>query len=176
MIDQRQVIKRRNQFFLYTHGLVLTPIFAYLAYIRLLGIKKFVCISAFRRYLWIFPKTSSYEATVDQRRLVKQRKFNFMQFTPMVDMDLICIHRARIPPESPILLLFGSWWGHLGVLMCFPMFPDLFRVIRVVKFEICQKKSFLGLIPLVNRPYEGGPKWKGKMTLFSTFLAIFQHN
>ena len=99
-----------------------------------------------------------------------------MQFTPMVDMDLICIQRARIPPESPILLLFGSCRGHLGVLMCFPMFPDLFRVIRVVKFETCQKKSFLGLIPLVNRPYEGGPKWKGKMTLFSTFLAIFQHN
>ena len=38
--------------------------------------------------------------------------------------------------------------------MCFPMFPDLIRVIRVVKCEICQNKSFLGLIPLVNRPYQ----------------------
>ena len=97
-----------------------------------------------------------------------------MQFTPVVDMDLRCIQRARIPPESPILLLFGSRWGYLGVAKCFPMFPDQFRVIRVVKFEICQKMSFSSLIPLVNRPYEGGPKRRGQMTLFSTFLTIFQ--
>ena len=110
---------------------------------------------------------------VDQSQVVKQRKFHFMQFTPMVDMDLICTQRARIPPESPILLLFGSRWGYLGVAKCFPMFPDQFRVIRVVKFEICQKMSFSSLIPLVNRPYEGGPKRRGQMTLSSTFLTIF---
>ena len=75
-----------------------------------------------------------------------------MQFTPVVDMDLRCIQRARIPPEYSILLLFGSRWGYLGVAKCFPMFPDQFRVIRVAKFKILPKMSFLGLIPSVNQP------------------------
>ena len=110
---------------------------------------------------------------IDQGKVVKQQKFNV---THSSDMDFRSTHKARICPECSILVLFGSQMGYLGVVKCFPMFPDLFRVIRVVKFEICQKKSFLGLIPLVNRPYEGGPKWKGKMTLSSTFLAIFQNN
>ena len=92
----------------------------------------------------------------------------------MVDMDFRCIQGARITPE--VLVLFGSWWGYLGVAKCFPMFPDLFRVPKVVIFEFQQKKSFLGSYTIVNWPYLGRAKKRGQMPLFSTFLGIFLHN
>ena len=50
--------------------------------------------------------------------------------------------------------------------MCFPMFPDQFRVIKVVRFEFQQKKSFLGLHTVVNWAYFGGVKGGGSDTNF----------
>ena len=56
------------------------------------------------------------------------------------------------------------------------MFPDLFRVPKVVIFEFQQKKLFLGSYTIVNWPYLGRAKKRGQMPLFSTFLGIFLHN
>ena len=50
-----------------------------------------------------FIYNNSYEAVIDQRQEVKQRKFDFMQFTPCGR------HGLDMHSESPILLLFGSW-------------------------------------------------------------------
>ena len=90
-------------------------------------------------------------------------------------MDLRCIQRAEIQPECSILVLFGSWWGYLGVAMCFPMFPDQFMVVKVVRFEFQQKKSFLGLHTVVNWPYFGGVKGGGSDTNFFGLSIQFPH-
>ena len=81
----------------------------------------------------------------------RSQRVHFSTLPNGKDMDLRCIQRAEIRPECSILVLFGSWWGYLGVAMCFPMFPDQFRVIKVVRFEFQQKKSFLDLHAIVGR-------------------------
>ena len=81
-----------------------------------------------------------------------------IRFSSHVVLDLRCIQRAEIRPECSILVLFGSWWGYLVVAMCFPMFPDQFRVIKVVRFEFLQKRSFLGLRTIEIWPYLGFPQ------------------
>ena len=95
-----------------------------------------------------------------------------IRFSSHVVLDLRCIQRAEIWPECSILVLFGSWWGYLGVAMCFPMFPDQFRVIKVVRFEFLQKKSFLGLRTIVIWPYLGGAKGGIRYQLFWTFYPV----
>ena len=90
-------------------------------------------------------------------------------------MDLRCIQRAEIRPECSILVLFVSWWGYLGVAMCFPMYRDQFRVFKVVRFEIQQKKSFLGLHTVVNWPYFGGVTGGGSDTNFFGLSIQFPH-
>ena len=98
-----------------------------------------------------------------------------IRFSSHVVLDLRCIQRAEIRPECSILVLFGSWWGHLGVTMCFPMFPDQFRVIKVVRFEFQQKKPFLGLHTIVNWPYLGGAKKRVSDTNFFGLSIHFPH-
>ena len=59
--------------------------------------------------------------------------------------------------------------------MCFPMFPDQFRVIKVVRFEFQQKKSFLGLHTIVNWPYLGGAKGGYQIPTFFGLSIQFPH-
>ena len=106
----------------------------------------------------------------------KKPKSPFFDLTQWFYMDLRCIQRAEIRPECSILVLFGSWWGYLGVAMCFPMFPDQFRVIKVVRFEFQPKKSFLGLHAIVNWPNLGGAKKGYQIPTFLDFLSSFPIN
>ena len=141
--------------------------------IRLLSFKILICISAFSRFLWILPRISRNGAMIDQGKVVKQQKFNV---THSSDMDFRSTQRARICPECSILVLFRSQLGYSGVVKCFPKFPDLFRVSKMVRFEFLQKMSFSGSRSIVNKPYQGGAKKRGQMTQYSTFLAIFHNN